>query len=81
MTSPISISSSCESHTVLSTDTSQLPLTSSSIDDAYLTVNAALMAKIEMFESENAALKKVCTTEKAPFRLEYVMHDDILVKM
>ena len=82
MTSSISISSSCESNTVLSTDTSQLPSTSSSKDDAYLTVNAALMAKIEMLESENAALKqKVSTTEKAPFRLEDVMHDDNLVKM
>ena len=68
VTSSISISSSCESHTVPSTDTSQLPSTSSSIDDAYITVNAALMAKIEMLEGENAALKqKVCTIEKAPF--------------
>ena len=35
-----------------------------------------------MLESENAALKqKVCTIEKAPLRLEGVMHDDNLVKM
>ena len=76
VTSSISITS--KSHTVLSTDTSELPSTSSSIDDAYITVNAALMAKIEMLESENAALKQ---KDKAPFRLEDVMHNDSLVKM
>ena len=82
VTSSISISSSCESNTVLSTNTSQLPSTSSSKDDAYLTVNAALMAKIEMLGRENAALKQeVCTKEKARFRLEDVKHDDSLVKM
>ena len=36
------------------------------------------MAKIEILESENAALKQ---KDKAPFRLEDVMHDDSLVKM
>ena len=57
------------------------PSTSNSKDDAYLIVNAALMAKIEMLESENAALKqKVSTTEKAP-GLEDVMHDAALDKL
>ena len=78
VTSSISISSSCESHTVLSNDTSELPSTSSSIDDAYPTVNVALMAKIEMLEGENTVLKQ---KDKAHFRLEEVMHDDSLVKM
>ena len=64
MTSSISISSSCESNTVLSTDTSQLPSTSRSKDDAYLTVHAALMAKIEMLASENAALKQKYPQQK-----------------
>ena len=47
--------SSCESHTVLSTGTLELPSTSNGTAD--VTVNAALMAKIEMLESKIAALK------------------------
>ena len=76
--SSISITSSCESHTVLSTDTSKLLSTSSSIDDAFSNSKWCIN---EMLESENAALKqKVSTTEKAPFRLEDVMHGDNLAK-
>ena len=81
MTSTASSNSvTCESITVPSLGTSEFPSTSGS-DDMYATVNAGLMAKIEMLESENIALKhKIDTREKPHFRLEDIMHDDHLVK-
>ena len=47
----------------LSTNTSELLLTSSSIDNKYtsITVNVALMAKIKILESENVALQQKYT--------------------
>ena len=68
---------SCESLSV-----SDFPSTSSGENDACVIVNAALMAKIEMLENENTALKEEKERmEKRPFRLEDIMHDDRLVKM
>ena len=53
---------------------------SSGSDDVYATVNAGLMAKIEMLESENVPLKHKKLTQEPHFKLKDIMHDDHLVK-
>ena len=50
-------------------------------EDLEITVNAALMARIEVLEQENANLKRaVEASGKKPFRLEDIAHDDRLVR-
>ena len=50
-------------------------------EDLEITVNAALMAHIEVLEQENANLKRaVEASGKKPFRLEDIAHDDRLVR-
>lgn len=50
-------------------------------EDLEITVNAALMARIELLEQENASLKRaVVSSCKKPFRLEDIAHDDRLVR-
>lgn len=49
--------------------------------DLQITVNAAVMARIEMLEHENTRLKHLLdTASKKPFRLEDIAHDDRLVR-
>lgn len=49
--------------------------------DLQITVNAALMARIEVLEHENASLKRSLeASSKKPFRLEDIAHDDRLVR-
>jgi len=50
--------------------------------DAQITVNAALLARIELLEQEITTLKQeLQKKEKNPFQVEDIMHDDSLVKL
>ena len=50
--------------------------------DAQITINAALLARVEVLESENQHLKvklQILSSERRGFRVEDIVHDDNLV--
>ena len=50
-------------------------------NDLQVTLNAALMSRIEVLEQENTTLRRnVIVAGKKPFRIQDIMHDDTLIR-